>query len=232
MKSVEGILNDLRYSGCLTDEEFARLTGGFAFGPSVDHVNLLQKFSNLASELELYSSDNSALTGTDRDIIKNLCEEIRMHIMVVALSATGSQSRKHSGGLIDWSKVLETKSSTPTLSIRHGYGGLTYASAMSKVVVLLPRIDSMEQCFDLMAEFSNVYDYNREDDWVIDFSISANFPSAMFGMLISYQRQLATEGRRIFLSWVPEDLLKDTVHIQFIELFRLEKFGRYLFSAL
>lgn len=232
MKSIEGILNDLRYSGCMSESDFERMTEGFNFGPTTDHAHLLSKFSHLASELELYNSDNSALSGTDRDIIRNLCEEIRMHIMVVAMSATGFQSRRQGNQVIDWSKVLETKSTLPSLTIRHGYGGLTYASALGKVVVLLPKIDSLEQCFDLMAEFSNVYEFNRTDDWVVDFSITSNFPSAMLGMLISYQQQLAGEGRKIYLSWVPEELFKNTNHEQFIELFSLEKFGRHWFSSL
>jgi hypothetical protein len=234
IETLEKFISELRESEPLKTDEVqdlrSRLAGLIAQSEFYEDSSLYNLFSRVDRHISILSTNRSVLNRESRNLIVDLCDEIRLQIMTVALSTSKLTDGDAGVKVVDWTKVLETKRTAPALTIRYGYGGLTYASALNKVVILMPKVESLEQSFDLIAEFSNVYDFNHESDWVIDLSIVKHLPEMMVGMFNSYREQLKKHDKRLLLAWAPDDILAPAAMKQLVRDFGMAKYGSHWFS--
>ncbi len=156
------------------------------------------------------------------------CEEIRLYIVLRALCTSLAIETVEEEAFCE---LLHKGDSLPFGPINHGFGKVTHTTFRNKTIILLPPIQSVEQCHDVLSELSVIHDIAIPNDWVIDFSALRQLPDIFYATLRSYQADFRRQHRKLHLCWIPESLFSAPSMEHLKASFPTQHIGGYYFSC-
>lgn len=168
---------------------------------------------------------------SDREELIAVCDQLRLRIMLTALSVAAISARLDGENEEILQAVIDDDAQSLCGPITRGKGSVTHAVVGGARVVLLPLIRCERQCDEINEEFLTILEHSPDiESWIIDFSLLDELPGLLLANLIVYAEKLRIAGDDLHLCWVRPSFFSELQLPRVINFFGLRKVGGFYFS--